>query len=123
MELNAITEKIIGCGIRVHKELGPGLLESTYESCLKFELEELGLRVRRQVKQPICYRGRRVNAKYFLDLLVEEEVVVEVKAVKALLPIHDAQLLTYLRLSKKKLGLLMNFNVTLLRDGIRRMIN
>ncbi len=123
MELNEITKSIIGCGIRVHKELGPGLLESSYESCLEFELSNRGLRVRRQVEQPVYYRGKMIDAKYYLDLLVEEAVVVEVKSVKALLPIHDAQLLTYLRLSKMKLGLLMNFNVSLLTDGIRRKIN
>ena len=123
MELNEITKAIIGCGIRVHKELGPGLLESSYETCLEYELRQNGFKVDRQLKQPIFYRGRDIDAKYFLDLVVEDEVVVEVKSVKMLLPIHDAQLLTYLRLSKKKLGLLMNFNVTLLRDGIRRKIN
>ena len=123
MELNEITKTIIGCGIRVHKELGPGLLESSYETCLEYELRQNGFKVDRQLKQPIFYRGRDIDAKYFLDLVVEDEVVVEVKSVKMLLPIHDAQLLTYLRLSKKKLGLLMNFNVTLLRDGIRRKIN
>lgn len=123
MELNEITNEIIGCGIRVHKELGPGLLESSYETCLEYELTNKGLDVERQKKQLIRYRGIDIDAKYYLDLVVEEKVVVEVKSVKALLPIHEAQLLTYLRLSKKKLGLLINFNVTLLRDGIRRKIN
>lgn len=123
MEENAITESIIGCGIKVHKALGPGLLESSYETCLEYELNQTGLKVDRQLELPITYYGVELDATYFIDLLVEDKIVIEVKSVKSLLPIHEAQILTYLKLSQKKLGLLMNFNVTLLRNGIRRRIN
>lgn len=123
MELNDLTEKIIGCAIKVHSVLGPGLLESSYETCLVHELSKLGLKVERQAAVPIFYDGFRLDADYYLDVLVEDLVVVELKAVERLLPIHDAQLLTYLRLANKKVGLLINFNVVLLRDGIRRKVN
>jgi GxxExxY protein len=122
-EINRITEKIIGAAIEVHRELGPGLLESAYETCLSFELAERGLGVDRQKPLPIVYKGIRLDAGYRLDLLVEENVVVEIKAVEELAPIHQAQLLSYLKLSGCKIGLLINFNVPVLKNGIKRIIN
>ena len=123
MELNDLTEKIIGCAIKVHRVLGPGLLESAYEVCLFHELAKAGLKAERQVKVPIIYEGLKLEADYFSDILVEDTVVLELKSVENLLPIHEAQLLTYLKLANKKLGLLINFNVTLLKNGIKRRIN
>jgi GxxExxY protein len=123
MELNDLTEKIIGCAIKVHRALGPGLIESVYEVCLIHELFKSGLRVESQVPVPILYDGLRLSADLKLDIIVENTVVVELKSVAALLPIHEAQLLTYLRLANKKIGLLINFNVTLLKDGIKRRVN
>lgn len=123
MELNDLTEKIIGCAIKVHRVLGPGLLESAYEVCLLHELTKAGLKAERQVKVPIIYEGLQLDADYFIDILVEDVVVLELKSVEHLLPIHEAQPLTYLKLANKKLGLLINFNVTLLKNGIKRRIN
>ena len=122
-KLNAITKSIIGATIQVHRGLGPGLLESAYEACLAFELVERGLKVEQQKPLPVVYRGVRLDCAYRLDLLVEGEVIVEVKAIDRLAPIHQAQLLSYLRLSGCKVGLLINFNVKVLKDGIRRMVN
>jgi len=121
--LNALTETIIGAAMIVHSELGPGLLESAYEACLALELEERKLRVERQKALPLTYRGTELEFGYRLDLLVNEKVIVEVKAVEALAPIHGAQLLSYLRLSGCRVGLLLNFNVASLRDGIQRIVN
>ncbi len=118
-----LTERIIGCAIRVHKELGPGLLESAYEKCLAFELVESGLVVETQKALPINYRQVVLDCGYRIDLLVNDLVVVELKAVDKLLPIHHAQLLSYLKLSGRKLGLLINFNVDWLKDGVRRIAN
>ncbi len=123
MELNDLTEKIIGCAIKVHRVLGPGLLESAYEVCLVHELKKAGLKADRQVALPVIYEGLRLDADYYIDILVEDTVVLELKSVENLLPIHEAQLLTYPRLANKKLGLLINFNVTLLKNGIKRRIN
>ena len=123
MELNEITEKIIGCAIKVHTALGPGLLESTYEVCLVHELTKLGLSVVRQLALPVVYDGVRLDAGYKIDILVEDKVIVELKTVERILPVHEAQLISYLKLSNKKIGLLINFNVRLLRDGIRRLAN
>ena len=123
MELNDLTEKVIGCAIKVHRVLGPGLLESAYEVCLLHELRKAGLKAERQVALPVIYEGLRLDANYFIDILVEDTVVIELKSVEHLLPIHEAQLLTYLKLANKKLGLLINFNVTLLKNGIKRRIN
>jgi GxxExxY protein len=117
-----ITERIIGAAIEVHKHLGPGLLESTYEVCLCRELEMRGLVFRHQVELPISYKGVLLDAGYRIDILVSELVIVELKSVEVLLPIHEAQLMTYLRLSGKRAGLLINFNVPLLRDGIIRRV-
>jgi len=123
MELNEITERIIGCAIKVHKVLGPGLLESTYEVCLMHELVKIGLDVRSQVELPVVYDGLRLNAGYRIDLLVANEVIVELKAVDAIHPIHEAQVISYLKLSGRKIGLLINFNVTMLKNGVRRLVN
>jgi GxxExxY protein len=123
MQLNDITESIIGSAIKVHRVLGPGLLESTYEVCLAHELSKQGIAVRTQAALPVVYDGLRLDAGYKIDMLVGDQVIVELKAVERLMPIHEAQLLSYLKLSGKRLGLLINFNVKLLRDGIRRLAN
>ena len=123
MQLSETTEAIIGAAIEVHRELGPGLLESAYEACLFYELTLRGLDVLREVKLPITYKGVELDQGYKIDLLVQRSVVVEVKAVDRLDAIHEAQLLSYLKLSGCKVGLLLNFNVRVLRDGIKRMVN
>lgn len=120
---NSLTEKIIKCCIDVHKELGPGLMESVYETCLISALLDDGFKVRSQVEIPIYFRGKQLNKNFIIDLLVEDEIVLELKSIEYILPVHEAQLVTYLKLSNKKLGLLINFNVVLLKDGIRRRIN
>ena len=122
MEINQVTETIIGAAIEVHRALGPGLLESTYEECLCRELSLRGVPFERQRSLPVEYKGLRLDCGYRLDLLVADTVVVEIKAVESLLPIHEAQLLTYLRLGGWKVGLLINFNVAILRQGIRRRV-
>jgi len=116
-----LTAKIIGAAIEIHRALGPGLLESAYEECLCFELSLLRLVVERQVELPVTYKTVRLNCGYRMDLVVEKQVVVELKTVEKLLPIHEAQLLTYLKLSGIRTGLLLNFNVPVMRHGIRRM--
>ncbi|MGA2604169.1 MAG: GxxExxY protein [Verrucomicrobiia bacterium] len=124
MELNELSSTIIGAAITVHKELGPGLLESVYHSCLLIELRCLGLSVKSEVPAPIEYRGQRITKEgLMMDLLVEDTIIVELKSVEELHPVHEKQLLTYLRVAKKPLGLLINFNVPMLKDGIRRVIN
>ena len=123
MELNEITGQIIDAAMRVHSALGPGLLESAYQACLKYELEKRGLRVASQVELPVVYEGVRIDIGYRIDLLVEDAVVVELKSVDAVHPLHKAQLLSYLKLSGKKVGLLMNFNVERMKDGITRLVN
>ena len=123
MELNEISEKIIGAAIQVHSTLGPGLLESAYEACLKYELEKQELKVSSQIVLPVIYDEMKIDLGYRLDLLVEDSVIVELKAVNKITPIHEAQLLSYLKLSGKRLGLLINFNVILLKDGIKRRMN
>jgi GxxExxY protein len=117
-----LTEQVIGLGIAVHRALGPGLLESAYEECLCFELVQAGMTVSRQLPLPVVYKNVRLDCGYRLDLVVENRLIVEIKSVERLLPIHDAQVLTYLRLSGRKTALLMNFNVMLLKDGIRRFV-
>jgi GxxExxY protein len=116
-----LTERIIGCAIAVHRELGPGLLEAIYEEALAIELEDQGLAFRRQVAVSAVYKGRRLG-EYRLDLLVEDAVIVEVKSVERLLPLFEAQLLTYLRVTGKRIGLLMNFNTALLKNGVKRIV-
>jgi GxxExxY protein len=120
--LNRLTEQIIGAAIEVHRHLGPGLLESAYETCLAYELEQLGLAVERQKALPLVYKEIRLDQGYRLDLLVEQKVVVEPKVVDKITPVHEAQVLSYLRLSGCKVGLLLNFDVKLLKDGIRRFM-
>lgn len=122
LERDPRTEPIIGAAIDVHKQLGPGLLESTYEECLCHELHLRRIQFQRQVELPVVYKGLKLDCGYRLDLLVEDTVVVELKAVEQLLPVHEAQLLTYLHLTRKRVGLLINFNVPLLKDGIRRRV-
>jgi len=122
MEINQITEKIIGCSIEVHKQLGPGLLESAYEECLYYELKSIGLNVKKQLALPLIYKDIKLDAGYRIDLLVENKVIVEIKSVDALAEIHKAQLMTYLKLADIKVGLLLNFNVVRLKDGIVRWI-
>ena len=123
IEYNNISRQIINAAIEVHKELGAGLIESVYEYCLLNELECKGLRAERQVQLPVYYKGRQLDKNFVIDILVENKIILELKSVEILLPIHEFQLLTYLKLSGKKLGLLINFNVPLLKDGIRRKIN
>ena len=120
---NSITERIIKCAIEVHKELGPGLMESVYEVCLKKILIDEGLLVKSQIILPVVFKGTQLDKEFVLDLLVENEIILELKSVESILPVHEAQLVTYLKLSGKKLGLLINFNVTFLKEGIRRRIN
>ena len=120
MELNQITQKIIGCAIEVHKILGPGLLESAYEECMIFELQNSGLRVESQKPVPVIYKERKLDYGYRIDILVEDVVLIELKSVDAFNPVHEAQILNYMKFSEKRIGLLINFNVTMLRNGIRR---
>ena len=122
MELNQVTEGIIGAAIEVHRALGPGLLESAYESCLAYEIAQKGLKVEQQKPLPVVYKEVSLDAGYRLDLVIEKSVIVELKAVDTLTPLHKAQLMSYLKLSGLKLGLLINFNVLLLRNGIQRVI-
>jgi len=123
MNVNEITGAIIKAAMKVHSALGPGLLESAYEACLLYELRKAGLKVEAQVPLPVVYEGVKIDVGYRLDLLVENAVIVELKAVEAILPIHEAQLLSYLKLSGKEVGLLINFHVLHLRNGIKRMVN
>ena len=120
---NELSKKIIGCALEVHKQLGPGLLESAYRECLYYELIQAGFNVRQEVPMPVVYKEVKLDHGYRMDLLVEERVVIEIKTVDAFIDVHTAQVLTYLKLGKYKLGLLMNFNVALLKDGIKRIIN
>lgn len=122
-ELNRITGIVIGCAIEVHRVMGPGLLESAYQYCLAWELRNAGVAFQEQVAVPVKYKGTVIPNAYRLDLLVENEVVVELKSVERLEPIHTAQLLTYLRTSDLRLGLLLNFNVDIMRKGIKRIVN
>jgi GxxExxY protein len=121
-EINQLTEAIIGAAIQVHRALGPGLLESAYEACMIYELTERGIRVEQQKPLPVIYRGVKLDCGYRLDLLVQNQVIVEIKAVDEILPIHRAQLLSYLKLSGVRVGLLINFNVKLLKHGLERFL-
>jgi GxxExxY protein len=121
--LNEITAVIIEAAIDVHRELGPGLLESVYEVCLIEELNIRGVTLKSQVVIPIIYKGKQLNKNFIIDLLVEDKVVVELKAIEFIMPVHEVQLVTYLKLSNKRIGLLINFNFPLLKDGIRRRVN
>jgi len=121
--LNQLTEQIIGAAIEVHRNTGPGLMESVYEECLCYELSQLGLHFERQVHLPVSYKGIKLDCGFKMDLLVEDTVVLELKTVDQLLPVHSAQLLTYLKLSGKKVGLLINFNESILTKGLKRLVN
>jgi GxxExxY protein len=122
-DLNGITHGIIAAAIEVHRHLGPGLLESAYRECVCYELSQRGLVFSREVNLPLSYKGLKLDCSYRLDLLVEDEIVVELKSVEQTLPVHSAQLLTYLKAANIRLGLLINFNVPVLKDGIRRIVN
>ena len=123
MNENDISYKIIGLALELHKNIGPGLLESSYENALAYELREAGLEVGQQVAMPFIYKEIRMDVGYRIDLLVENTVIIEAKSLESLAPVHSAQLLTYLKLSGLNLGLLINFNCKLLKDGIRRIVN
>jgi GxxExxY protein len=120
---NIITEKIIGCAIEVHRALGPGLLESVYEECLCYELSQTHVLFQRQVPLPIVYKGVNLDCGYKIDVIVENLVIVELKAIERILPIHEAQLLSYLKLYGSSVGLLINFNVPVLKNGLKRIVN
>jgi len=120
---NVLTEKIIGAAIEVHRHLGPGLLESVYEECLCYELKQLELQFERQVHLPITYKGIKLESAYRIDLVVEDTIVVEIKAAEDVTPIHQSQLLTYLKSANKRVGLLINFNVPILKNGLKRVVN
>jgi GxxExxY protein len=123
MTENELAKEIVDAAYRIHTTLGPGLLETVYGLTLAWELEKRGLRVARQPEVPVVYQGTRIEAGFRADLIVEDKVIVEVKSVEALAPVHKKQLLTYLRLADKRLGLLINFNVALIKDGITRIVN
>ena len=121
--MERIGKEVVDSAIQVHKALGPGLLESAYEACMVHELESRGIQVSRQVKMPIHYKGVKLDAGYRVDLLLENSVVVELKMVQSILPIHQAQLLSYLKLGNFRLGYLLNFHVYRMKEGIKRMLN
>ncbi len=123
MSDNELSKLIIGCAIEVHKQLGPGLLESAYQECLYYEIKQAGLKVQKEKPMPIVYKEVKLDHGYRIDLLIEEKVVVEIKTVEAFSDVHTAQVLTYLRLGNYKLGLLFNFQTTVLKNGIKRVIN
>jgi GxxExxY protein len=122
-ELDKIGTKIVDAAYSVHKELGPGLLESVYEFCLIEELKSRNLTVTSQMKLPVIYKGKVLNKEFIIDLLVENEIIIELKAVEIVLPVHEVQILTYMKLADKKLGYLINFNVPIIKEGIKRKIN
>ena len=123
VDLNGITHGIIAAAIEVHRQLGPGLLESAYRECVCYELSQMGLAFTHEVQLPLSYKGLKLDCSYRIDLLVEDEIVVELKSVEQTLPVHSAQLLTYLKAANKQVGLLINFNVPVLKEGIRRIVN
>ena len=123
MEGNQLTNEIIGSAIEVHRNLGPGLLESTYEECMAYELQERQLTIKRQIEIPVLYKGIQLEQNYRIDLIVNNQVIIELKSVNQLEPVHDAQLLTYLKLANKRYGLLLNFNVPVMKQGIKRLLN
>jgi len=122
-KLDQITGRIIGAAIEVHKTLAPGLLESAYEACLAYELHQLGYKVEQQKPLPVIYKEVKLDCGYRLDLAVEDVVIVEIKAIEQLAPIHDAQVISYLRLADNRVGLVINFHVTLLKYGVKRIVN
>lgn len=122
-ELNHLSKEILAAAIAVHKEMGPGLLESVYELCLLKELQLRGINAENQVLIPLFYKGEQLNKDFRIDILVEKEIVIELKAVDMLLPVHDAQIISYLKLTNRRLGFLINFNVPLLKEGFNRFVN
>lgn len=122
-QYNILSKEILDSSIRVHKEMGPGLLESVYELCLQKELNLRGIKTEQQVFLPLFYRGYELNKDFRIDLLVENEIIIEIKAVEVVLPVHEAQIISYLKLADKRLGFLINFNVPLLKNGFRRFVN
>jgi GxxExxY protein len=122
-EINKLSGIILDSAIEVHRNLGPGLLESVYEVCLCKVLDSRGINFKRQVSLPVVYKGEELNADFRIDILVENEIIIELKAVETMIPVYEAQLLTYLKLSNRRLGLLINFNVPKLIDGYKRMLN
>ena len=122
MEFDSLSNKAIGCALEVHRELGPGLLESAYENCLIHELRTQGIECEQQEPIPVHYKGIAIDCGYRMDVLVEKQLILELKSVDPLLPIHDAQLLTYMKLARVPVGLLMNFNVERLKEGLKRMV-
>ena len=122
MDFEPVTKKIIGSAIEVHKHLGPGLLESAYEECLAYELTLNGLFVKRQKPVAVVYKEIKLDCGYRIDILVNDEVIIEIKSVDALHPVHEAQVLTYMKFAEKKIGLLINFNVAVLKDGLKRYV-
>ena len=120
--INKLSHSVIGAAIEVHKSLGPGLLESAYEECLAHELEIRGMSILRQIAVPVVYKEVKLDCGYRIDILVEGQLVLELKSVDTLIPVHEAQILTYMRFAEKRLGLLLNFNVKVLKDGLRRYI-
>jgi len=122
-EYESIAKSILDCAFEVHKQLGPGLLESVYEICLLEELRRKGLSVKNQVKLPVIYKGKELDKDFYIDVLVEDCIIIELKSVEVLLPVHEVQLLTYMKLANISLGFLINFNVSLLKEGIRRKVN
>jgi len=123
VEFDELSRRVIGCAIDVHRELGPGLLESTYEQCLAHELSLAGIEFALQAPLPVHYKGRRIDCGYRVDVVVAGRLIIELKSVDRVLPIHEAQLITYLKLSGIKVGLLINFNVEVLRDGLKRIVS
>ena len=123
MNENELSKIIIGCAIEVHKKLGPGLLESAYQECLRYELQQAGLKVRKEKPMPIIYKDVKLDHGYRIDLLVENKVFIEIKTVGQFTDVHLAQILTYLKLGNYKLGILLNFHTTVLKNGIKRIIN
>ena len=122
-ELNELASKIIGAAIEVHKQIGPGLLESVYEACLVDELKRRGIKMEQQVELPIIYKGKKLDKYFVVDILVENEIILELKCVQELHPIHEVQVVTYLKLANKRLGYLMNFNVAQMIRGVKRKVN
>ena len=122
MEFDELSNKVIGCSIEVHKQLGPGLLESSYERCLSYELLCAGIHHETQKELPIDYKGTKLDCGYRVDLFIDDKLIVELKAVEKLLPIHEAQILTYMKLASVETGLLLNFNVVRFKDGIKRFV-
>ncbi|MBU2445227.1 MAG: GxxExxY protein [Bacteroidetes bacterium] len=122
MKFDILSNKILGAAIEVHKHLGPGLLESAYEECLSYELTKLGIHHKRQQPLPLIYKEVKLDHGYRIDILAEDKIIIEIKSVEILSPLHEAQILTYLRFAKKEIGLLINFNVLQLKNGIRRFV-